>query len=131
MQANVGDSRAVASVRGHAQLLSFDHKPNHEREMKRIKAAGGFVEFNRVNGNLALSRALGDFNFKKNEHRSAEEQIVTGRLLVNLIVELFVFKRSYSYEIIQNVTLRTYLLFRRSKPCVSDWILSIFFRKIV
>ena len=77
-QANVGDSRAVASVRGHAQLLSFDHKPNHEREMKRIKAAGGFVEFNRVNGNLALSRALGDFNFKKNEHRSAEEQIVTG-----------------------------------------------------
>ncbi|XP_002127931.4 putative protein phosphatase 2C T23F11.1 [Ciona intestinalis] len=75
--ANAGDSRAVASLRGHAQLLSFDHKPNHERELKRINAAGGFVEFNRVNGNLALSRALGDFVFKRNEHRSAEEQIVT------------------------------------------------------
>nr|CAB3265082.1 probable protein phosphatase 2C T23F11.1 [Phallusia mammillata] len=74
--ANAGDSRAVASVRGHAQLLSFDHKPNHDREMRRINAAGGFVEFNRVNGNLALSRALGDFVFKKNEHLRVEEQIV-------------------------------------------------------
>lgn len=81
----MGDSRAVASVRGHAQLLSFDHKPNHDREMKRIKAAGGFVEFNRVNGNLALSRALGDFNFKRNEHRVAEEQIVTGVKSNNLV----------------------------------------------
>ena len=29
-------------------------------------------------GNLALSRALGDFCFKKNDKKSAEEQIVTG-----------------------------------------------------
>ena len=36
------------------------------------------VEFNRVNGNLALSRALGDFAFKNNENMSAKEQIVTG-----------------------------------------------------
>ena len=40
-------------------------------------AAGGWVEFNRVNGNLALSRALGDFVFKKNEDKKAEDQIVT------------------------------------------------------
>lgn len=31
-------------------------------------------------GNLALSRALGDFCFKKNVQKSAEEQIVTGYL---------------------------------------------------
>lgn len=29
-------------------------------------------------GNLALSRALGDFVFKRNPEKSAEEQIVTG-----------------------------------------------------
>ena len=32
----------------------------------RFQNAGGFVEFGRVNGSLALSRALGDFVFKKN-----------------------------------------------------------------
>lgn len=75
---NVGDSRAVACVSGVADPLSFDHKPANESEARRIVAAGGWVEFNRVNGNLALSRALGDFAFKKNEHKSPEEQIVTG-----------------------------------------------------
>lgn len=75
--ANVGDSRSIASVRGRVQCLSYDHKPNNELEAKRIVAAGGWVEFNRVNGNLALSRALGDFVFKKNESKKADEQIVT------------------------------------------------------
>lgn len=74
---NVGDSRSIASVRGRVQSLSYDHKPNNELETKRILAAGGWVEFNRVNGNLALSRALGDFVFKKNENKKAEDQIVT------------------------------------------------------
>ncbi|CAN7944573.1 unnamed protein product [Ixodes hexagonus] len=74
---NVGDSRAIASVNGQVQQLSFDHKPSNESETRRIVAAGGWVEFNRVNGNLALSRALGDFVFKKNEKKSPEEQIVT------------------------------------------------------
>lgn len=74
---NVGDSRAIASVRGQVEQLSYDHKPGNEAETKRIIAAGGWVEFNRVNGNLALSRALGDFVFKKNDKKNAEEQIVT------------------------------------------------------
>ena len=29
-----------------------------------FKSYGGFVRYNRVNGNLALSRAFGDFEFK-------------------------------------------------------------------
>ena len=33
-------------------------------------------------GNLALSRALGDFVFKKNDKKSPEEQIVTGNELL-------------------------------------------------
>ncbi|CAL2037439.1 unnamed protein product [Caenorhabditis brenneri] len=74
---NAGDSRAVSSVVGEARPLSFDHKPSHENEARRIISAGGWVEFNRVNGNLALSRALGDFAFKNCDTKPAEEQIVT------------------------------------------------------
>jgi serine/threonine protein phosphatase PrpC len=46
-------------------------------EKARITAAGGFVDFGRVNGNLALSRAIGDFEFKKSAELSPEQQIVT------------------------------------------------------
>ncbi|KAJ1533888.1 Protein phosphatase 2C 2 [Nowakowskiella sp. JEL0078] len=75
--ANAGDSRAVLSGNGTAVPLSDDHKPMNPLESQRIVAAGGFVEFGRVNGNLALSRALGDFDFKQNQSMSAENQIVT------------------------------------------------------
>lgn len=46
-------------------------------EKSRICAAGGFVDFGRVNGNLALSRAIGDFEFKKSADLPPEQQIVT------------------------------------------------------
>lgn len=36
--------------------------------------------FNHIVGNLALSRALGDFIFKRNADKRAEEQVVTGEL---------------------------------------------------
>ncbi|GAA6063353.1 hypothetical protein JCM10212_004399 [Sporobolomyces blumeae] len=75
--ANAGDSRSVMSVGGEAKPLSFDHKPTNQDETSRITAAGGFVEFGRVNGNLALSRALGDFEFKQSPNLPAEQQIVT------------------------------------------------------
>ncbi|CAM0136572.1 unnamed protein product [Umbelopsis sp. WA50703] len=74
---NAGDSRAVISTHGKCKPLSYDHKPVNRTESSRIVAAGGFVEFGRVNGNLALSRALGDFEFKQNSSLPATEQIVT------------------------------------------------------
>ncbi|CAO3687560.1 unnamed protein product [Umbelopsis vinacea] len=74
---NAGDSRAVISIHGKCKPLSYDHKPVNRTESSRIVAAGGFVEFGRVNGNLALSRALGDFEFKQNSSLPATEQIVT------------------------------------------------------
>lgn len=46
-------------------------------------AAGGWVDCNRVNGNLALSRALGDYIFKKNKKKTAKEQMVTGKLKIS------------------------------------------------
>ncbi|CAG8729052.1 20853_t:CDS:2, partial [Dentiscutata erythropus] len=74
---NAGDSRAVLSEDGIAIPMSDDHKPVNQDESKRITDAGGFVEFGRVNGNLALSRALGDFEFKQNPNLDAKKQIVT------------------------------------------------------
>lgn len=76
--ANAGDSRAIACINGQLEILSVDHKPNNENESKRIIEGGGWVEFNRVNGNLALSRALGDFVFKRS-NKKPEDQIVTGK----------------------------------------------------
>lgn len=75
--ANAGDSRTVLGVRGIAKPLSFDHKPDNEGEKSRICTAGGYVEVGRVNGNLALSRAIGDFDFKMTPSLPPEEQIVT------------------------------------------------------
>lgn len=74
---NIGDSRAIASIGGHVCPLSFDHKPNRRDELKRIESGGGWVEFNRVNGALAMSRALGDFFFKQNIDSPLHKQIVT------------------------------------------------------
>ncbi|KAJ2764310.1 Protein phosphatase 2C 2 [Coemansia nantahalensis] len=74
---NAGDSRCIISTGGRAVALSHDHKPMDEEEFNRIVGAGGFVEFGRVNGNLALSRAIGDYEFKNNSTLPAEKQIVT------------------------------------------------------
>ncbi|VEB32816.1 PP2C family serine/threonine-protein phosphatase [Legionella cherrii] len=46
---------------GVIRLNSIIHHPNVELE--RIQRAGGVVFFDRINGQLAVSRALGDFNF--------------------------------------------------------------------
>ncbi|KAI8095117.1 phosphatase 2C-like domain-containing protein [Gilbertella persicaria] len=75
--ANAGDSRCIISTAGKSKPLSYDHKPGDAKENQRIINAGGFVEFGRVNGNLALSRAIGDFEFKQNSTLSPEEQAVT------------------------------------------------------
>lgn len=75
--ANIGDSRSVASVKCECVPLSHDHKPENPLELKRILSAGGYVLGNRVNGNLALSRAFGDFHYKTNEQLPADQQIVS------------------------------------------------------
>ena len=41
-----------------------DHKPTNDAERERIVKAGGLVMTQRINGSLAVSRALGDFDYK-------------------------------------------------------------------
>jgi len=61
----VGDSRVIASKKGDMKELTDDHKPQRIDESKRIVKAGGHVSVdNRVDGELAMSRAFGDWNLK-------------------------------------------------------------------
>ena len=62
--ANAGDSRCVLCRSGKAVALSFDHKPDNDNEKKRIEKAGSTITEGRVDGNLNLSRALGDLKYK-------------------------------------------------------------------
>ncbi|KAK3811151.1 MAG: phosphatase 2C-like domain-containing protein [Benniella sp.] len=62
---NVGDARAVLCHKGKAVRLSYDHKGSDRREAQRILDVGGFVMNNRVNGVLAVTRALGDSSMKE------------------------------------------------------------------
>ncbi|KAL4200161.1 hypothetical protein AMTRI_Chr03g148290 [Amborella trichopoda] len=84
--------RALSLMRGHGNLkldanvsprhlcvkeLTEDHHPDRNDERMRIEAAGGFVEewggVPRVNGELAVSRAIGDVSLKKYGVISAPE----------------------------------------------------------
>ncbi|KAA8893956.1 phosphatase 2C-like domain-containing protein [Sphaerosporella brunnea] len=62
--ANVGDARIVLCRGGKALRLSYDHKGSDENEGKRVANAGGLILNNRVNGVLAVTRALGDSYMK-------------------------------------------------------------------
>ena len=76
--ANAGDSRAVLARGKKATDLSVDHKPDMQQEKKRIEKAGGSVVEGRVDGNLNLSRALGDLHYKANKTLKPEEQLISG-----------------------------------------------------
>lgn len=74
--ANVGDSRAVVGSKNQSIALTDDHKPENPEECARIERAGGFVADNRVVGELAMSRAIGDFRYKLNPNLPFHEQLV-------------------------------------------------------
>ncbi|GMS79031.1 hypothetical protein PENTCL1PPCAC_1206 [Pristionchus entomophagus] len=75
--ANLGDSRAVLSRRDISSFGTEDHKPSNEKERQRIINAGGSVMIQRINGSLAVSRALGDFEYKGNSSLSPAKQQVS------------------------------------------------------
>jgi serine/threonine protein phosphatase PrpC len=80
--AHVGDSRAILNCNGTAIRLFEDHRPSRKDEMARIESAGGLIlkvgGAYRVNGALAVSRAIGDRGLK--EFVVADPEIVTRTL---------------------------------------------------
>jgi len=88
--ANIGDSRVLLGKRdgsiidggGTDKGLTIDHKPDHPDERERIYRCGGTVEHQegncaRVNGDLAVSRAFGDRDYKKTGGPGPEDHPVT------------------------------------------------------
>lgn len=63
--ANLGDSRCLLGRQdGTWAALSEDQKPENPKERWRIEEAGGSVVEGRIDGNLSLARAMGDFVYK-------------------------------------------------------------------
>ena len=62
--ANTGDSRGYLQRGGQVLRMSLDHKPDRVDEEARITRAGGWVSHGRVLHTLAVSRAIGDRDFK-------------------------------------------------------------------
>jgi serine/threonine protein phosphatase PrpC len=81
---NAGDSRAVLSRGGTSIIATEDHKPILNSEAARVHKAGGFVKMqqignqmiSRIDGKLAVSRAMGDLAFKGDPSLSACKQKV-------------------------------------------------------
>ncbi|KAJ6663891.1 hypothetical protein lerEdw1_009972 [Lerista edwardsae] len=74
---NLGDSRALLCRAATVAFCTEDHKPSRPAERQRIEDAGGTVLLERVNGSLAVSRALGDFDYKAVAWRGPTEQLVS------------------------------------------------------
>ncbi|KAI8019028.1 putative protein phosphatase 2C 13 [Camellia lanceoleosa] len=64
MVANAGDCRAVLCRKGVAVQMSQDHRPSYSPERQRVEELGGYFEDGYLNGDLAVTRALGDWYMK-------------------------------------------------------------------
>ncbi|KAA3490641.1 putative protein phosphatase 2C 27 [Gossypium australe] len=62
--ANAGDSRAVLSRCGTAIEMSKDHRPCCMIERRRIESLGGFIDDGYLNGQLGVTRALGNWHLE-------------------------------------------------------------------
>lgn len=73
---NVGDSRVVCGRDGKAIPMTNDHKPTLPEERARIIECGGDVVNARVDGNLAVSRAFGDSQYKGGNGGPRKQKVI-------------------------------------------------------
>lgn len=92
--ANIGDSRTILIrddeiITGNSRAipLSIDHKPDLSSERQRIINNGGYVKQKRIIGQLAVSRAFGDFDFKS-------DNIVDKNTMVTAFPDISIIERS-------------------------------------
>lgn len=121
--ANLGDSRAVLSRSGTAHALTVDHKPGTKSETRRIMRAGGYVRtvmgIDRVMGDLSVSRAFGDIEYKPNIISAIPEVSVVE---LNETDEFFVIGCDGLWDVLsgQEVVDETHKLFKREHAAVAS-----------
>lgn len=86
--ASLGDCRAILSNNGRAKEVGTEHKPDSPTERKRIEAAGGFVDCEGyLNGDLNVSRALGDFHFPDLKHVEGKGPLIADPEITEVEIE--------------------------------------------
>nr|CDS23125.1 protein phosphatase 1b [Echinococcus granulosus] len=121
--ANCGDSRGVLIKSGKVAFSTEDHKPINPKEHRRITDAGGHVILSRVNGSLAVSRALGDFDYKQIKGQSPADQLVSPEPDVTAIArvkaedEMLVLACDGVWDVFSNDQLCEYLIHRLKCSC--------------
>lgn len=113
--ANCGDSRGILCRNDKVEFATADHKPYNVAEKERIEKAGGTVMMQRVNGSLAVSRALGDFDYKRVSHLPPVEQLVSPEPEVTIIErspsdEFLVLACDGIYDVMANEDVCKYIL---------------------
>ncbi|THU61983.1 hypothetical protein C4D60_Mb01t00350 [Musa balbisiana] len=90
---HIGDSCVVSPVlilfrvisrTGKAEVLTNPHRPYGKNrvsleEIKRVRAAGGWIVDGRICGDLAVSRAFGDMRFKSKKNEMLMKGVEDGR----------------------------------------------------
>ncbi|KAJ9174282.1 hypothetical protein P3X46_017321 [Hevea brasiliensis] len=81
---HIGDSCAVLSRSGKAEVLTDSHRPIGSnkaslQEIRRIREAGGWIVNGRICGDIAVSRAFGDVRFKTKKNEMVQKGVEEGR----------------------------------------------------
>ncbi|XP_072962663.1 probable protein phosphatase 2C 5 isoform X2 [Typha angustifolia] len=81
---HVGDSCVVVSRTGKAEALTNPHRPYGNNrvsleEVKRVRAAGGWIVDGRICGDISVSRAFGDMRFKTRKNEMLRQGVEEGR----------------------------------------------------
>nr|XP_018906633.1 PREDICTED: protein phosphatase 1L-like [Bemisia tabaci] len=118
--ANVGDSRGVmCDSDGLPVALSFDQKPSRPDEKRRIQKAGGTVVYAmgayRLDGYLALSRAIGPHPGKKEKHLIANPEVITFDLS-DYKPQFLVLATDGLYDVLSSADVVAFLLTRLHEP---------------
>lgn len=78
---NIGDSRLISNCykrinKSGVKQISKDHNFTYKKEVQLVKSYNGFIKDDRLNGRLAMSRAIGDREISNN--MCQEPDIIVG-----------------------------------------------------